>query len=213
VSQEKCQKLVPTLLRAAPCSPDRQLGHSKKHENGAELERNCISSNKLVDQEKFMSAESEVRPHAFVVEWREGFKINIPQVDQEHKHLFSLVKALNLETVDQTLEELLDYVVTHFSNEQALMEKYGYPAFEAHLQLHETFGTQVADFLSSGESWSEERIQNLRRFLNKWLIGHIMTHDLRFGKWLESQQTVVAPVKSAAPPEKKGFFARLFGGG
>jgi hemerythrin len=160
-----------------------------------------------------MPAESsEVHPHAFVVQWREGFKINIPQVDEEHKQLFALVKALNLETVDQTLEELLDYVVTHFSNEQALMEKYGYPAFESHLQLHETFGTQVADFLSSGDTWSEERIQNLRRFLNKWLIGHIMTHDLRFGKWLESQKTVAVPVKSAQPQEKKGFFARLFGG-
>jgi hemerythrin len=158
-----------------------------------------------------MTAETEIHRHAFVVEWREGFKINVPQVDEEHKHLFALVKALNLETVDQTLQELLDYVVTHFSNEQALMEKHGYPAFEAHLQLHEVFGTQVADFLSSGEDWSEDRIQNLRRFLNKWLIGHIMTHDLRFGKWLESQNSVVVPIKRDSPAEKKGFFARLFG--
>jgi len=161
-----------------------------------------------------MSTETEVHRAPFVVEWREGFKINIPQVDQEHRHLFTLVKALNLVSVDKTLEELLDYVVTHFSNEQALMEKYGYPAFEAHLKLHEAFGVQVADFLSGGDAWSEDRIQELRRFLNKWLIGHIMTHDLRFGKWLESQTTVVAsaPKAAAAPVAKKGFFARLFGG-
>jgi hemerythrin len=159
-----------------------------------------------------MTQEFEPHRSAFVIEWRDGFKINVPQVDQEHRHLFTLVKALNLESVDKTLEELLDYVVTHFSNEQALMEKYGYPAFEAHLKLHEAFGAHVADFLSSGDSWTEDRIQELRRFLNKWLIGHIMTHDLRFGKWLESQTTVVAPVVKLAPVEKKGFFARLFGG-
>ena len=64
--------------------------------------------------------------------------------------MFTLVKALNLESVERTLEELREYVVTHFSNNQALMEKSGYPAFEEHLKLHEAFGASVADFLSSG---------------------------------------------------------------
>lgn len=64
----------------------------------------------------------------FVIEWRDGFKINIDQVDDEHRRLFQLVKALDLDTVEQTLEELLEYVVTHFTNEQALMERSGYPA-------------------------------------------------------------------------------------
>ncbi len=157
-----------------------------------------------------MTPEPETKK-AFVVEWRDGFKINIPQIDQEHRHLFTLVKALHLQSVDQTLEELLDYVVTHFSNEQALMEKSGYPAFEEHLKLHEAFGASVADFLSSGEPWSEDRIQELRRFLNKWLIGHIMTHDLRFGKWIENRKAAPPPVVKRPPIEKKGFFARLFG--
>jgi hemerythrin len=157
-----------------------------------------------------MSVQPEVTKTPFVIQWRDGFKINIAQVDQEHKHLFTLVKALNLESVEQTVEELLDYVVTHFSNEQSLMEKSGYPAFEQHLKLHEEFGAQVADFLGSGEPWTEDRVQELRRFLNKWLIGHIMTHDLRFGKWYGDQKTAPA-VTVVAAKEHKGFFARLFG--
>ena len=54
----------------------------------------------------------------FVVEWRDGFKVGISQVDAEHRHLFTLIKALSLDNVGDTLNELLDYVVTHFSNEQ-----------------------------------------------------------------------------------------------
>jgi hemerythrin len=157
-----------------------------------------------------MTLETESKKAPFVIQWRDGFKINIPQVDQEHRHLFTLVKALDMQSVEQTVEELLDYVVTHFSNEQALMEKSGYPAFEQHLKLHEEFGAQVAEFLGSGEPWSEQRIQELRRFLNKWLIGHIMTHDMRFGKWYERQSLPTAPVVKF-PNEQKGFFARLFG--
>lgn len=155
-------------------------------------------------------AVEEGRKAPFVIEWRDGFKINIAQVDEEHRRLFALVKALDLRTVDHILEDLLEYVVTHFTNEQALMERSGYPAFEQHLKLHEEFGNHVADFLGGGEAWTEDRVQELRRFLNKWLIGHIMTHDLRFGKWFAENGTRgVGHVR--ATPEQRGFFARLFG--
>lgn len=157
-----------------------------------------------------MAAEQEGRRAPFVVEWRDGFKINIPQTDEEHRRLFALVKALDLSTIDQTLEELLDYVVTHFSNEQALMEQSGYPAFEQHLKLHEEFSAFVGEFLGSSSEWSEDRVQELRRFLNKWLIGHIMTHDMRFGKWYASHHGPnVRPVH--ATQAQRGFLARLFG--
>jgi hemerythrin len=157
-----------------------------------------------------MSEDTVERKAPYVIEWRDGFKIGVAQVDQEHRHLFTLVRALNLQSVQQTVEELLDYVVTHFSNEQDLMESSGYPAFEQHLKLHEEFGAHVADFLGNQDEWTEERVQELRRFLNKWLIGHIMTHDLRFGKWHASHKTAPAPI-IAKPAAKAGFFARLFG--
>lgn len=156
-----------------------------------------------------MAAEQEGRRAPFVVEWREGFKVNIAQVDEEHQRLFALIKALNLQSVDKTVEELLDYVVTHFSNEQALMESAGYPVFPQHLKLHEAFGATVAEFLSGGDQWSEERVQELRRFLNKWLIGHILTHDMRFGNWYR-EHGAQGPARVQGSKEQKGFLARLF---
>jgi hemerythrin len=91
------------------------------------------------------------------------------------------------------------------------MEESNYPAFPEHLKLHEAFGATVADFLGSGDAWSEDRVQELRRFLNKWLIGHIMTHDLRFGNWYRSHHGDVVR-EIVAKGEKKGWFRRLFGG-
>jgi hemerythrin len=155
-----------------------------------------------------------VKKAPYVIAWRDGFKVNIPSVDLEHQHLFALIGALDLDSVDQTVEELLEYVVTHFSNEQALMESSGYPAYGEHLKLHEEFGGQVAEFLANDEPWSQERIQELRRYLNKWLIGHIMTHDMRFGKWHESHKAIhiIAPPQQLQPQQQKGLLARLFGG-
>ena len=158
-----------------------------------------------------MIAETKLKKAPFMIEWRDGFKIGISQVDQEHRHLFTLIKALSLESVDQTVEELLDYVVTHFSNEQELIDESGYPAFEQHLKLHEEFAAQVADFLASGGAWTEDRVQELRRFLNKWLIGHIMTHDLGFGKWF-ANRNIRGMAAAQLVREPSEFFAGLFGG-
>lgn len=167
-----------------------------------------------------MVQEETAHRAPFVIEWRKGFSVNIKQIDEEHQHLFALVKALDLASVEKTVEELLDYVVVHFSNEQALMEKSGYPAFEQHLKLHEDFAVHVAEFLDNGEPWSEERVQELRRFLNKWLVGHIMTHDLRFGKWHEEHAAQIAQRVQAVPAQAvpvrderahRGFLAKLFG--
>jgi hemerythrin len=134
-----------------------------------------------------MSQPSDVQKKPFAVEWREGFSIGIPQIDQEHRHLFSLTLMLNRNNVEQTVDKLLDYVVVHFSHEQDAMDSNGYPAFEQHLRLHEEFASKIADFLFTGDEWTEDRVQELRRFLNKWLIAHIMTHDMRFGKWLAAR--------------------------
>ncbi len=158
-----------------------------------------------------MSALDTSHKHPFVIEWRDSFRVNIPQVDLEHRHLFQLVKDLDLGTIDRTVEELLDYVVMHFSNEQDLMERSGYPGFDQHLRLHEQFGSQVAEFLGNGDAWTIARVETVRRFLNKWLIGHIMTHDLRFGRWYLDQANR-QPVHAAVPMRPQpGFFARLFG--
>jgi hemerythrin len=150
----------------------------------------------------------------FVVEWRDGFKIGLDQVDAEHRHLFVLVKALSVANVEDTLGELLDYVVTHFTHEQALMENSGFPDFHQHLALHEAFSSQVAEFLSSSSEWSDERIQDLRRFLNKWLVGHILTHDLRFGRWyIEHGKQATARMAALPARQKVGWFDRMLGRG
>lgn len=146
----------------------------------------------------------------FVIEWRNSFSIHIAEIDHEHRHLFTLVKQLDLATVDRTLDELLEYVVIHFTHEQALMENSAYPAFEQHLKLHEQFAAQVAEFLGRDSEWTAARVQEIRRFLNKWLIAHIMTHDLRFGRWYADHLQHAPHVEAKPKDEHRSFLARLF---
>lgn len=163
--------------------------------------------------------EGTARNRAFVISWRDAFKIHLPEIDGEHRHLFNLVSRLELSTIAYTIDELLNYVVTHFTHEQQLMEASGFPAFDEHLKLHEQFSIAVADFLGSDEAWNEERVDQLRKFLNRWLVGHIMTHDLRFGTWYRDhggvQRAGEPGARQAAPaataPRRLGWFDRLLG--
>ena len=124
----------------------------------------------------------------YVVEWKDAYSNGIDEVDAQHKHLFFLVKCLKVETMEKTLDELADYVFSHFSTEQKLMDESEYPDRDRHRQIHDQFVSTVAECIANDEPWNEDRLHDLRKFLNKWLIGHIMTDDQQFGRWYKQYQ-------------------------
>jgi len=145
----------------------------------------------------------------FVVEWREGFRTGIDEIDAEHRQLFALVKGLQHGGARQLLHELVDYVVSHFAHEEALMERSGYPGVQRHIEMHESLAARVSEFLVGGTGWSESRVQELRTFLNRWLVGHILTHDLHFGRWYHARGPRTQPLPLPGDPQAS-WFGRLF---
>jgi hemerythrin len=117
-------------------------------------------------------------------EWQDSLNMGMEQLDAEHRHLFDLVEQLRPDNAQELLEELVDHVVTHFANEHALMEYSRYPGLQQHLALHDGLAHEMIEFLAAGSGWPEERVQALRKLLNRWLVGHIQTEDSRFGMWL-----------------------------
>ena len=148
-----------------------------------------------------------------LIAWKDGFKIGIAAVDSAHRQLFDGVASLRVGMDAQTLAMLQEEILRHFAHEQDLMERSGYRAVEQHVKLHQEFAAQLAGFQQAGSSWDALRVQELRTFLNQWLSGHIMAHDMRFGKWYASQQARSARAIAASRPahQPSGFFARLWG--
>jgi hemerythrin len=125
-------------------------------------------------------ADSAPRPP---IEWRESFRMDIPSIDGEHRSLFLLVRALDIRTVHETIERLSHYVISHFSNEEALMEGSRYPDLEEHRIQHRHLANLVGRFQQNRHEWFPPRVEELRRFLDHWLQSHILIHDLAFGQW------------------------------
>jgi hemerythrin len=160
-------------------------------------------------REVTMEGEAKER-RVYVVEWKDAYSNGIDQVDEQHKHLFFLVKCLKLETIEKTLDELADYVFSHFSTEQKLMEESVYPDRERHRQIHDQFVSNVAECIANDNPWDDKRLHELRKFLNKWLIGHIMTDDQQFGRWYKQYQYQQNFDAARISEDDRGFLSHLF---
>ncbi|NVO04475.1 MAG: hemerythrin family protein [Rhodoferax sp.] len=146
---------------------------------------------------KPMADHSALKDRIFVSEWRDSLEVGDAQIDAEHRRLFALVKQLDPQRLDQSVHELKDYVLTHFKNEQDVMRSNGYPRLTAHTDLHEDFKRTLDRLWLNQAPWSEQRVMDLKRFLNEWLIGHIGVHDQHFGSWRKFRQAPLANLSSA----------------
>nr|WP_253714580.1 hemerythrin domain-containing protein [Treponema sp. OMZ 803] len=78
------------------------------------------------------------------VSWDVSYDVGVPSVDKQHRHLVDLINSLynaclgeraELEaTFRDVMKELVDYVMIHFKDEEAIMEQINYPGLKEHRQ-------------------------------------------------------------------------------
>lgn len=118
--------------------------------------------------------------------WEPSYSVGIEVIDHQHKKLIEYMNELsiagmyksfeNRKKVQDVLEKLVDYTVSHFSFEEQLMEDAGYPILEPHKKVHESFVKRVAFFKERFEN-GEDITKQLIMDLQLWLINHIQQDD------------------------------------
>lgn len=122
--------------------------------------------------------------------------IQVPQFDEEHRQLFEITDQLrreliqpdNLPAARQTFLLLGDYTRIHFDNEERLMQRHAYPDFYGHRQIHRNLLAEMTDMARRLDNWSPFAAKSFNTSLAIWLVGHIVTEDAKFGKFLLSLQ-------------------------
>jgi hemerythrin len=128
------------------------------------------------------------------MEWQQRLEVGHPQIDADHRTLVDALNQLHAavdqgkdkEEVVRTLNFLRDYTVTHFSAEEALMLKHGYPKASMHLAAHSDLLMQVSDFIANYRAGTIVSIPEMLTFLEAWLIEHIQVKDKELGGFLRS---------------------------
>jgi hemerythrin len=127
-------------------------------------------------------------------EMKEEYKIGINAIDEQHKKLFELTEnthqllknEFTLDKYDRIvhlIEELKEYTIFHFKTEEEYMDSIGYKRMFMQKVEHDAFIKKISDIdLKKIDENQDDYIIGILKFLNDWLVEHILEKDMLIGK-------------------------------
>lgn len=130
-----------------------------------------------------------------LMEWEDRLMVNIKALDDQHKKLIGLINKLHdamttgksKNVLDEILSELVNYTILHFANEQALLQKYGYPDFVQHKKEHDDLTRKTIELRDSLNSDKGVIGVEVMSFLKEWLNKHILGTDKKYTVYLNGK--------------------------
>lgn len=150
------------------------------------LYRHILSSDMMIG--KLTPAD----PFAFTTKYYTG----IERIDEEHRHLFDIIRETNAlihndllhdkyDEIVHLLDELREYTKYHFSDEEDYMEKIDYPELDAQMRAHTAFVDKLMNIsletMDEIDDHQQEYLLELIQFLAGWLVNHILKMDTKIG--------------------------------
>lgn len=131
------------------------------------------------------------------IKWSDKFKIGINEVDLQHEYFVLLINRLIdelKESIDigykhRLLEELSLYASFHFTSEENMMVKNGYPNVKDHKILHRKLLSSLNDRINYYKL-SKETEASILGFLVDWFIHHTAEQDKAFGLFINQIQSL-----------------------
>lgn len=120
--------------------------------------------------------------------WDDKYSTGVESIDKQHKMLFEFTNDLEmiikdgrgLSYVTTSAEFLEKYVKAHFHFEEDCMFKHQCPIAGKNKEAHEKFLQAYDNFKIKlqSETYSDELLKTLHKFLENWITNHIMTIDV-----------------------------------
>ena len=121
-------------------------------------------------------------------QWTDDLDTGIPVIDNQHKRIVEYINRLHdavtndqdRATVQEILDEVVDYTLTHFAFEEEMLEIIEYTGLRDHQQMHRAFSQRIQEHqraFAGGDDIAGELAQTLR----DWLFHHIREDDHQYG--------------------------------
>ena len=121
-------------------------------------------------------------------------EVGIALIDKQHRGLIDRLNEItelctkridNKAETKKTLDLLADYVVKHFKDEEEIMAKTKYPQLALQKQQHAQYIAELnalqKEFAANGQS--HRFSLELRNSIIDWIVKHIKSSDLAFGRY------------------------------
>ncbi|MBJ6724563.1 bacteriohemerythrin [Geomesophilobacter sediminis] len=109
----------------------------------------------------------------------EEYRTALMQFEEHHDHLVEqlnsafnlLVVGASIQTVENVLDDLVDYATFHFAYEDAWLAKHGYPRNEHRMECVR-FAESLSD-IRKEYTGGRKPIVEILTFVKKWVTAHI----------------------------------------
>jgi len=127
--------------------------------------------------------------------WKPGFALGITEIDLQHQTLLKYLNeciryASGHDAIVDThgiINDLKSYARLHFTAEEALLRKVGYPGSEEHQQRHRLFEEQVAQMEQAVSNGEKHAVTSLVSFLRDWYMQHVLVEDKRYAEYMQAK--------------------------
>lgn len=128
---------------------------------------------------------------SFPIEWIEGYEIGVDEMDYHHSRLVDFINELytalnqhNSLGIIDSMQNLLDYTIYHFSAEESMLQRIGYPAFNDHLPYHHAFIEIIEGHYQTLSEKHEIPGYSIVSYLTGWLLKHILQEDRKYANFI-----------------------------
>ncbi|MBN1501224.1 MAG: hemerythrin family protein [Spirochaetes bacterium] len=122
--------------------------------------------------------------------WKVEYETGIPEIDSQHKQLFTHIETLSLAIYSNSAKKelvtlinfLRNYISWHFSTEESLMMQAHYPDIHKHTEIHrsfEKFFQKIESELSQkgADKYLAIEVENK---MHDWWVNHILQIDMKY---------------------------------
>jgi len=127
-------------------------------------------------------------------EWTPAYAVGVRQIDEEHQKLFSLAETMHRAMLEgkgksalqSLLADLVAYTCYHFTHEEQLMDRVGYPDYQSHRQEHEEAKSTIHAMQARAAAGEVTMTIEVMQFLMDWVKRHVIASDCRIGRYMKA---------------------------
>jgi hemerythrin-like metal-binding protein len=120
-----------------------------------------------------------------LVEWRAEYNIGNASIDRQHRSLVDLLNELhaamlaggNSDKMHTVFNGLVRYTESHFSAEEAMLERAGYSGLGQHRKEHAAFVSRLVELGGDLKAGRFTAPIQLLTTVKNWLFQHILSSD------------------------------------
>lgn len=144
---------------------------------------------------RFMERHVTMDDNKDFIKWEKKFELGIPVIDSQHRQLVNLCNDLYQavirnkyrattpgwhEALSDALRETVNYINTHFSDEEKLLTAVNYDKLDQQKSQHKSFTNKISETLKTFNQATFQDAMDFVRFLYDWILQHIAISDKQY---------------------------------